>query len=410
MQKQNTFICGNALGWSRHYIFMIFVFSWSALQGQTFTKIAPMPGCTVMHSATLLNSGNIVVIGGYGKVLGLPVAVNMARVFDDHTKQWHVTNGVLNKGRFGHGAIKLSSGEVIVVGGRGQDKKVIKTIELYAPATQQFYLLGKMKYGRRQPKLNFISGNKILITGGSKNSEVIEQIKKDKNGQWHAIVRVVKNKTNAVHSEHATVTLPDGRVVLVSGRSTTIEIFNPIDETFYLCRSRMPQVLDDQSAVVLYDGQVLIGGGQSVYSNKSVPNLWRFDPLADTFKTVALLGAYSKGEAYHGAADMVCVDLFLHDPLRSGQYILFCGGEFDPGKGYGRKDIVLDSAHIYDAKTNKLFDVGPMQSGHDDFAGVVLRHKTSVEILLCGGYGYQEMLSGETEMFTMPKDQFPVLR
>ena len=382
----------------------------SILQGQIFKKVASMPGATVMHSATLLNSGDVIVIGGYGKVLGLPVAVNMARIYDSHTKKWRLTNGVLNKGRLGHGAIKLPTGEVVIVGGRGQNETELKTIELYDPVTDSFYLLGKMKYGRRQPKLNFISANKILITGGSRRGEVIEGIQKNDHGQWVATVRVVQQKTNAVHSEHATVTLADGRVVLISGRSTTIEIFNPSDETFTMCRARMPKVLDDQCAVLLYDGQILIGGGQSVYTNKSVSNLWRLDLVNDTLKTVATLGAYSKEKTFDGAADMVCIDLFAHNPKKTGQYIFYCGGEYDPGKGSGRSDVVLDSAYIYDAMTSKLFDVGPMVAGHDDFAGVLLRDKTSVEILLCGGYGYQEVLSGFTEIFTIATDQLPASR
>ena len=70
-----------------------------------FVATAPLLAATVMHSATVLANSDVLVVGGYGKLLGLPVATTLARIYDHNTHVWRAAKGNLNYGRFGHAAL-----------------------------------------------------------------------------------------------------------------------------------------------------------------------------------------------------------------------------------------------------------------------------------------------------------------
>ena len=196
------------------------------------------------------------------------------------------------------------------------------------------------------------------------------------------------------------MTLADGSVLLVGGRVTILDRFDPCTETFTRCKARLPVVLDDQAAALLYDGTVLLAGGQEVYSNRCISETWIYDPEADTLAVGPGLSASSKGQPQPGSADLAGVDLFAHDPQRRGRYVLLCGGEYDPGRG-DEPDIVLDFAQVYDAANRRLIDVGPMGSGHDDFAAVALTGPADLATaLIIGGYVDGDVFASHCEIFT----------
>ncbi|MCP4708188.1 MAG: hypothetical protein GY869_06160 [Planctomycetes bacterium] len=365
-----------------------------------FLEAGRLPGSTVLHSATRLDDGDVLVVGGYGQLFGkVPIATTLARVFDQESKSWRVLKGVLNYGRLGHGAIKMANGKVLIVGGRGQDNKAMGSVEVYDPAWERFEVVGKMAEKRLRPCLNMLSGGRVLVTGESKKAEIIEADMESETGYR---IREVKGKSLYKHNDHVAVTLKDGAVLVVGGRSAYFERFDPVRERFTVRRVQLPKILDDQAAALLYDGKVLLAGGQEVYTGISVGQSWIYDPAADKLKDGPALKS-QVNDLPVGASDMEAVDLFGDNEALAGRYILLCGGEYDPGEAdkKGKKgDVVLRTAWVYDAERERLIDVGPMRAGHDDFAAVALENSAEIGgALIVGGYGPGEVFGSECEIF-----------
>ena len=362
-----------------------------------FTPTARLHGATVAHTATSLPNGDVLVLGGYGKLFGrVPIASSMGRIFDHQKHSWRVLSGTLHYGRLIHAALALPDGKVLIVGGLGQDNKHLRSVEIFDPQNEQFELVGHMNSSHRHPRLNLLPGSKVLITGLAKQAEIIEP---DPNHPSGYIIRPTRGQSAYGHGDHAAINLADGRVLLAGGRMTSLEMFDYESETFTSSQARLSMVLDDQAGCLLYDGTVLLAGGQEIYSNRSVRETWIYDPNTDSLCSGPMLNATSKGKIQPGAADMAAVDLYPCDKELAGRYILLCGGEYDPGPGE-EPDIVLDSAMIYDAVRRRLIDVGPMRYGHDDFAAVTLPQvEGGAEVLIIGGYGPNDTFQSHCEIF-----------
>ena len=369
----------------------------------SFTTAAKVPAPTVAHSAVTLPGGDVLVTGGYGQLFGkIPLVTTLARIYDHQKLSWRIAKGQLNYARLGHNSIVLASGKVLIVGGIGQNGEMLRSIELFDPATEKFHLLLSMAEARKNPRLNLLPDGRVLITGEKEQAEIVEPAKpiSGKDPDVSFVVRATLGKSKVKHSDHAVVTLADGAVLLIGGRTTRIERFDPKTETFELCRSRLPKVLDDQTAVVLYNGKVFLAGGQEVYTNRCVNQTWFYDPTADILTEGPRLNPTAAGKAQRGTSDMCAVDLFTGDGNRGGRYFLICGGEDDPGTGSG-PDVILDSAWVYDAPKGDLINVGPMKGGHDDFAAVYLPPAaSSARALIIAGHGPGDSFSADCEIFS----------
>ena len=96
----------------------------------------------ILHTATLLNDGRVLVTGG-----GNPDGpfIKMAEVFDPETDTWSLA-GEMSTGRSLHTATLLKDGRVLVVGGMGKRK----TAEIWDPATEGWTSAGETEI----PELN----------------------------------------------------------------------------------------------------------------------------------------------------------------------------------------------------------------------------------------------------------------
>ncbi len=381
--------------------------------GYRFVESASLGGPLAAHSATRLTDGRIVVVGGYNKLFGmLPAASSQIWVYDPGRDRWTVSKAVLNHARLWHGAVRVPrTNLVLVAGGLGHERSTLKRVELWNPAMDMMagegvtcLDIGSMATGRTSPRLTGLADGRILITGGEKTAEIIER---DPNESTGFRIRPVAMPQHARRDSHCAARLADGRVALIGGRARSIEIFDPETEAFQLMSAKLESVYDDQAAVLLYDGTVLLAGGQLVYNNRCVRHTWLYDPVNDTIRFGPELDPSSNGISQDGASDIVAVDLFeTYAPLR-GRYILLAGGENDPGRDSATGDTILNSAWVYDAVEKKLIAAGPMLFGHDDFAGQVLPLKRSGEqeltagALLIAGHDYQDAFQSRCERFEM---------
>ncbi len=366
-----------------------------------FVPAASLPVATAAHSAATLKDNTILITGGYGMMFQkLPMVTKLARIFDPNTESWRLARGQLNIARFNHGSIRLPGGGVLLVGGIDQSKAPLPSIELFDPDTEQFTLLPAMQIPRTNPALNLLPGGRVLITGNSKIAEIIEPNQTAATGYQ---TRVLTARTHTFHQDHAAVSLSDGSVLLIGGRTTHIERFDPCSESFSMTHTRLPGVFDDMTAVRVGDEEVFIAGGQDVATMISINNTWIYDTKQNQLFESPPLFFPDKTEIT-SASDMKSTDLFPKTHMNIGKYIFICGGEFDPGKG--KQDINLDTAYIYLSESRRLIFVGPMRSAHDEFSIAALPEKDGMlRVLIIGGHGANDSISAECEIFEINREK-----
>ena len=95
---------------------------------------------------------------------------------------------------------------------------------------------------------------------------------------------------------HTATTLPNGLIVVTGGYSSmqgktlsTAEIYDPTGDTFMLLTSTMSDTRMDHTATLLPDGRVLIVGGWSSTRNSTVASADIFDPSTFLFTPAAPL-------------------------------------------------------------------------------------------------------------------------
>src|SRR5262245_35152882 len=101
-------------------------------KADSWRSAATMTTARSAHTATLLQSGQVLVAGGRGG--GTNVVLDSAEIYDIVHDTWQPT-GSLATARFGATATLLPNGKVLVVGGTDATFQATASAELYDPAT-----------------------------------------------------------------------------------------------------------------------------------------------------------------------------------------------------------------------------------------------------------------------------------
>src|SRR5208282_2136710 len=133
----------------------------------TFTLTGSLHTGRYWHTATLLNNGMVLVAGGYGSLGTNPVTygyLSNAELYNPATGTFTLT-GSLNAARFEHTATLLNNGTVLMVGGAGSNGYLANG-ELYDPATGTFTLTGSLNNARRLHTATLLNNGMVLMAGG----------------------------------------------------------------------------------------------------------------------------------------------------------------------------------------------------------------------------------------------------
>lgn len=226
------------------------------------------------HSAELLADGRVLVTGGiHGTGLDtgspLPQYLGSSELYDPSRGQFSPT-GPLTITRQHHTATRLTDGRLLVVGGVNQGGPVAR-VELYDPATGQFSLGPLLSVPRFLHRATLLGDGRVLISGGSRagdrnatnDSIAALEIYDPRTGRFESAGSLL-----TARQQHAAVLLTDGRVILLGG-STRFESLEALaDVEIYNPATGRGEAApplrsprERHTATALPGGQILVVGG-----------------------------------------------------------------------------------------------------------------------------------------------------
>jgi CARDB/Galactose oxidase, central domain len=136
----------------------------------TFMATGRLNTARVYHTATLLNNGMALIAGGTGSPNTL-IPLAGAELYNPATGVFTAT-GSLNTARHRHTATLLNNGTVLFAGGSQGFSGInsLASAELYDPATAAFAATGSLNTGRQFHKATLLNNGLVLITGGTGGS------------------------------------------------------------------------------------------------------------------------------------------------------------------------------------------------------------------------------------------------
>jgi uncharacterized protein (TIGR03437 family) len=198
----------------------------------TFIRIGSMVHARANHTATLLPNGNVLIAGG----CSTNQCFNTGEIFNPANQGTFTATSPMYNTRDGGYAVLLPNGKVLI--GGGDDSTVAPAAELYDPAKGTFSVTGSMPAGTvEHASASLLSSGQVLIAGGDVVLPTIRTplITAELYDPALGSFSLAGNLT--VGRELATTTLlPDGRVLLTGGQSSSTnptiyssaEIYTPV--------------------------------------------------------------------------------------------------------------------------------------------------------------------------------------
>jgi len=179
-----------------------------------------------------------------------------------------------------HAAVTTADGQVLVIGGSRGLGILSDGIDRFDAASGRFQRIGTLATGRSNHSALRLPDGRILVCGGvtSTPEAPFAELLDESNGASQRAGVMVEPRTR-----HAAAWLGDGRALVVGGfRRNSAEVWDPARRTWQRLASRMAHDREYHSLTELADGRVLVAGGDStVQSGYVFAEL--FDPRTDTF-------------------------------------------------------------------------------------------------------------------------------
>ena len=139
----------------------------------TFTATGSLTTGRGVHTATLLADGRVLIVGGIAGEIDLSGSGDSAKplltaeVYDPATGTFTET-GELTTGRWMHTATPLQDGRVLIVGGTSADmQSPLTTVEVYDPATGTFTEAGDIPVPYAMHSALLLPDGRVLLVGGA---------------------------------------------------------------------------------------------------------------------------------------------------------------------------------------------------------------------------------------------------
>ena len=254
------------------------------------------------HTATLLNGGGRILLVGGGH------SCDFFEIYALNSQS--TVSGRLRSPRFGHSAIKMEDGKVLIAGGfrlgflaieERQDCTPVS--EIFDPETQISVAGFPMKQPRGYHAATLLKDGRVMLSGGlaGRNSLSGIEFYDPKLGRFEKVRNLRMNEGRFFHTM---TLLSDGRVLITGGFDQSFqalasaEIFDPESSTVALLPN-LNEARGAHSAVLFNQRWVLLAGGSERYSGglfpeenlngKSLRSTEVFDTIHNRFVTTASL-------------------------------------------------------------------------------------------------------------------------
>jgi len=271
----------------------------SALSANSFNALTGrMPSTRNYHAATLLSSGKVLITGGKTGSAGL---VDSALLYDPNTDTYSTLTATMTTARESHSSVRLGNGKVLITGGTDGNTlgNGFASAELYDPDSQTFTALSStMTTGRYGHTSTLLPDGTVLITGGINagaplnSAEIYDPVA----NTFTALTAVIDGGIS-LSGQTATL-LPNGKVLIAGGYDgfgwlDQAQLYDPVAQTFKLLGTvttpiHMTVGRSGHSATMLPNGTVLIAAGYSG-SGGYLNSAEVYDPVSNSFTAISPL-------------------------------------------------------------------------------------------------------------------------
>ena len=326
---------------------------------ESVASAADMQFARAAHTATKLDGGDVLVVGGFGEDEGDPLA--STELYDATTDSFDLGGG-LTTPRQSHTATPLPDGQILFTGGYGSGGP-LRSAELYDPSTRRFTPTGRMTARRAGHEAVRLEDGRVLVVGGVgpnfavlKTAEIYDPL----TGRFAAT-----GAMSSPRESHTTTLLPDGRVLVGGGHVgrgedlrlyASAELYDPASGRFARADDMtMPRHKHD--AVGLADGRVLIvGGADEQEPPRPFVATEVYDPETELFRRT-------------GNLNLARYKLRGTSILQGSGRVVVAGG--------------ADSPEVYVPETGELARLSGSFGRAPLFAAA---SRVQGDVLLCGGY------------------------
>jgi N-acetylneuraminic acid mutarotase len=231
----------------------------------TWTPVAPLATARLSHTATLLQDGTVLVVGGQARP-GIGGEIGTAERYDPRANRWSPA-GRLAVSRAYHTATLLRDGRVLVVGGEAGDR-LTATAEVYDPRANAWSAAGSLSTARESHTATLLRDGRVLVAGGSwavgsiTGSELASAELYDPATNRWSPARPMRGS----RGWHTATLLRDGQVLVTGGGfccstpAVSTEIYDPAQDA-WASAAPMTVPRSGHTAALLSDGRVLVAGG-----------------------------------------------------------------------------------------------------------------------------------------------------
>jgi hypothetical protein len=326
------------------------------------------------QTATLLNSGTVLIVGGYD-INGYALA--STELYNPTTGAF-TTTGNLNTARTNHTATLLDDGTVLIAGGFDSSTNLLANTELYNPATGTFTFTGSLGTARANHTAVLLGNGKVLLAGSidsSGNASAAAELFDPSVGAF-----IPTGSLNTARGMHTAALLNDGTVLVLSGGSsagilTSAELYNPVSGTFSLTGSLNTGRVQD-TATLMNNSMVLVAGGQDASSNV-LASAELYNPASGTF---TLTGNLNTARGNHAS-----------NLLNSGMVLV--------EGGFTSAADMSASAELYDPVAGTFSQTGSLNVARQVQTAILL---TNGQVLVAGGFSDSLSALSSAELYQPP--------
>ncbi len=312
------------------------------------------------HTATVLADGRVLVAGGRS-LLGFPTSDANVQTYDPTSGVWGVASSMAQP-RYAHSATLLEDGRVLMVGGR--EGIILHGVEIYDPRTNIWSPAGLLARARAHHAAVRIGDGLVMVIGGETVTPEGETVTATTE-IYDAFSRrwVMVGEMGTARAAHAVVAFPDGRVLASGGIGAdgeavvSAEMYSPSTGLWSRVRD-MSQPRVGHTATLLPDGKVLVAGGVADDGGVALATAELYDPATDEWSPT---GEMAEGRLRHTASLII-----------GGNVVVVGGSSEGQPLGLEQFEATLASAEVYERSTGTWAEAGTMLGSRSNHATVVL--------------------------------------